>query len=71
MTNAALTACRMIADEVHGCKTKGYMVEVLTAKEMALTPHNLRKGGFVADCLDGRHFGWSSRLEMWVRFGNE
>lgn len=67
MNAAQLNGCRMIHDEMHGCETKGNMVEVMTAREMAETPHDL-KGSNLAYCKDGRKFGWSNHLESWVRY---
>jgi hypothetical protein len=39
----------------------------MTAREMALTSHNLGRTGDTATTADGRAWRWSDAAEMWVR----
>ena len=41
--------------------------ETMTAREMALTPHNLSRTGEIAFCADGRVFCWACGDKIWWR----
>ncbi len=38
----------------------------MSAREMALTPHNLSKSGDIAILEDGRQYIWDARFDQWT-----
>jgi hypothetical protein len=54
---------RFMDDDCHGNN-----IEVRTAKEMALVPHDLKCKATLADEPNGKRWGWSDRLGLWVRY---
>jgi hypothetical protein len=59
MTNAAMTMVREIATTMNSV-----VKHKMTAKEMALTPHNLR--GEFAVTADGSQWIWNAHFEHWA-----
>ena len=57
MTPATLQAFREIATDPK--------IEFRTAREMAMTPHNLSRGGNLAVTRDNRAWGWDATLNAW------
>lgn len=42
--------------------------KTMTAREMALTPHNLNKAGTIATLTNGQKFVWNEAAVAWVQF---
>lgn len=68
MNAAQLTACRQIADELHGSPANDNLITVRTAVEMALVPHSLSAHGRLATEPNGNCWGWSNHLQSWVLY---
>lgn len=63
MTNAALKGIRQMHED-----TK-VVSRTMTAKEMALTSHNLNRDGSMAVTADGRKWVWDARFSHWAAWG--
>jgi hypothetical protein len=46
--------------------TTNYKGEFKTAREMALTSHNLSRDGMSCRTADGRVWKWSNRFQVWT-----
>ena len=62
----------MTLTQVHGFRalhtaTTTPITEMMSARDMALTPHNLSRDGMTAQCLDGRTFRWVGQTARWER----
>jgi hypothetical protein len=57
MTTATIQAFRQIATTEQ---------KTMTAREMALTSHNLNHTGEIATTKDGRKFYWSNARNLWI-----
>ena len=64
MNAATLNGIRMMADEMASVVSR-----TMTAKEMALTPHNLGRDGKTAVTADGRKWVWDARFSHWAIWG--
>ena len=64
MNAAQLTATREIARNME----QGVVKQSMTAKEMALTPHNLNRDGSMAITNEGRKWIWDARFDKWSRW---
>jgi hypothetical protein len=62
MNTTQLSAMRNLWNEVNS------QPETMTAREMALTPHNLNRDASIARTTDGRKFVWIEKQERWVVF---
>ena len=60
MNTAQLQAMRAIAQAMHKA-----IKPSMTAKEMALTPHDLRLFGSVAVTKDGVKYSWDQSAQLW------
>ena len=61
MNAAQLTGMRTIHDE-----TTSVCRRTKTAREMALTAHDLTRDGSMAITADGRHWVWDARFGHWA-----
>jgi len=64
MNAATLKGIRMIADEMTTVVSR-----TMTAKEMAMTSHNLGRDGKTAVTADGRKWVWDARFSQWSAWG--
>jgi len=64
MNAATLNGIRKLADEMASVVSRK-----MTAKEMALTSHNLGRDGKTAMTSDGRKWVWDSRFNHWAIWG--
>ena len=60
MNTAQLQAMRAIAESMRKASNPS-----MTAKEMALTPHDLRLFGSVAVTKDGAKYSWDQNAQLW------
>jgi len=64
MNAATLNGIRKLADEMTSVVSR-----TMTAKEMALTSHNLGRDGKTAITSDGLKWVWDSRFNHWAIWG--
>lgn len=60
MTATQLTAIRNLWTDLNTHTT-------MTAREMALTAHNLSRDGMKAKTSDGRRFIWNDNQSLWIQ----
>ena len=66
MNNAQLTGIRQMYDDTHGETPSVFKRPSLTAREMALQPHELSRTGDLATLPNGRVYVWDSRYDHWA-----
>jgi hypothetical protein len=63
MENAQIQGFRMMAETLSG---PSVLAHTMTAREMALTSHNLSRSGDMATLADGSVYVWDKRFEHWA-----